>query len=921
MIFGGIWIFYSDAILHNLIKDPNIVYQLSTIKGWFFIIITAFILFFLIKRYAHTIQASILEIDTLIKHLNNLTKYANDIILLLNEDEKIIDANNRALETYGYQKHEILKLNNKDLCSQKEKDLLGRAENSHSISIDNAFETIQIKRDGTNFFAEVSTRIIEVEGRKYYQSIIRDITEKKVAEKSMLESQMNYKELADLLPQVVFEADLKGVLTFGNLSSHEMFGFTVEDLKGKICVFDYILPEDQKRVKDNFVKLIKTGVAAGDQYTAIRRDGSKFSCIIFSNLIIREGKSVGIRGLLIDISGQKRIEEELRNSEERYKQLIESLPVAFAIHSEEKIIYVNAAAVKLMGADDKEKLTGKSILDFVHPEYREVVLTRIENMLSPSYSQNLVEEKIIRPDGSVIDVEISASPILYQDKMAIQIVVNDISWRKAAEKALIESEEKYRKLVETANDAIIITDAETGNIIDINLKAEELIGQLKSKIIGLHQSLLYSTDDLQKYNAYFRNLNISEPQKTIEDISIKHYSGYFIPVEINSNIFVLGGKKIVQGIYRDITDRKQAEEQIRILSRAVEQSPISIVITDTFGNIEYVNLKFAQLTGYTLPEVLGKNPRILKSGNNPVETYKNLWESITSGKEWHGELHNKKKDGTLYWEYVTISPVRDNKGNISHFLAVKEDITAKKIMTEELIIAKEEAEASDRLKSEFLAQMSHEIRTPLNIILSYNYLLKEELEENSKTKYAPIFNSIDSASKRLLRTIDLILNMSAIQTGKLKINFSNVNLYSILNKLVEEFISTAESRNIALLFYPTLNNPNIITDEYLITEIFQNIIDNALKYTNKGKVEIIVYENKSKQICVDISDTGIGITKEYLPKLFQPFTQQEAGYSRKYEGNGLGLALVKKYSEMIGSEIFVKSEKDKGSTFTVIFKN
>ena len=163
--------------------------------------------------------------------------------------------------------------------------------------------------------------------------------------------------------------------------------------------------------------------------------------------------------------------------------------------------------------------------------------------------------------------------------------------------------------------------------------------------------------------------------------------------------------------------------------------------------------------------------------------------------------------------------------------------------------------------------------------------------------------------------------MSAIHTGKLTANFSNVDLQSILNRLIIEFRSAAESRSIKLIFNPLLINTNIKTDEHLITEIFQNLIDNAVKYTNEGKVEIKVYENERKQICVDVSDTGIGIAKDFLPKLFQPFTQEETGYSRKYEGNGLGLALVKKYSDMIGSELIVKSEKNKGSIFTVIFNN
>ena len=920
MIFGGIWIFFSDSLLYHLVKNQEIVYRISTIKGWLFILTTAFILYILINKYIKTIQASMLEIDTLVKHLNNLTKYANDIILLFNEKREVVDANDRALQAYGYLKEEMLKLESKRLCLENEKDLLGIIKNNLTNSIEDNFETIQKRKDGTTFFAEVKTRIIEVGEKNYYLCIIKNINEKKEAEKSIYESQMNYKELADLLPQVVFEADLDGILSFGNKSGHLMFGLTKEEFTKHVCIFDYILPEDRDRVKKNFRKLVETGKASGDQYTAVRSDGSKFSCIIFSNLVMREGKTVGIRGLLIDITEQKKVEDELRKSEERYRQLVESSPDAIALHYLGKIIFVNQAAVKLSGAKSKEDIIGKNVLDFVHPDSHQLALQRISNMQGQSGPENLIEEKFIRLDGTAVDVETAAAPVYYEDKTTIQVIIHDISWRKKAEAALRESEEKYRTLIEMANDAIFIADVDTGIIIDANLRAEKLIGKTKSEIIGMHQSMLHPPEEAERYKIHFKR-DSSDTKYYLEDIYVKHSSGQLIPVEISHNICTLGNRKVMQGIFRDITERKQTEEQIQILSRAVEQSPISIVITDTLGNIEYVNFKFTQLTGYTLIEVLGKNPSILKSGENPNEVYKQLWETITAGNEWNGELHNKKKDGTLYWELVSISPIRDAKGNINHFLAVKEDTTAKKLMTKELILAKEKAEESDQLKSEFLAQMSHEIRTPLNIILSYNYLLREELEETSPQNYSTIFNSIDSASKRLLRTIDLILNMSAIQTGKLKANFAKVDIHSILTKLSTEFNSAAESRKIKLLFKSLLSSSYLNTDEHLVIEIFQNLIDNALKYTNTGNVEIIAYENKNKQICVDISDTGIGIAKEYLPKLFQPFTQEETGYSRKYEGNGLGLALVKKYSEMIGSEILVKSEKNKGSTFTVVFKN
>jgi PAS domain S-box-containing protein len=920
MLFGGVWIFFSDSLLNRVVKNQETFYLLSTVKGWAYVLITALILYFLIKKYAKTIQSSMLEIDSLINHLNNLTKYANDIILLMNEDGQIIDANDRALETYDYSKKEMLELNSNDLCLVNEKNLLNRLVLDSSDKNSEIFETLQVKKNGEKFFAEVRTRIIEVGEKHYYQSIIKNITEIKEAEKSILESKLDYQELADLLPQVVFEADLNGVLTFGNRTGHEMFGLTQDGLNNNLKIFDFILPDDHLKARINFKRLIETGKTAGDQYLAVRRDGSKFPCMIFSNLIIKEGKPVGARGLLIDISEQKRIENELRKSEERYRLLIESLPVAVALYSEGKIIFVNPAAVSLVRAKNKEELIGQNVLNFVHPDYRETALKRMESMLTSGISQSLIEEKFIRLDGSVLDVETSAAPIYYQGKLAIQVAVNDITWRKIAENALKDSEEKYRTLVEMANDAIIIAEVDTGIIIDANLKAEKLTGKTKSELIGLHQSQLHPPEEVERYSDHFKR-DSNDSKYYLEDIYIHHSSGRLIPVEISHSVCVLGNKKVMQGIFRDITERKQAEEQIRILSQAVEQSPISIVITDIKGNIEYVNLKFTRLTGYTLTEVLGKNPRILKSGMNSNRIYKQLWETIISGREWQGELHNRKKDGTFYWELASISPIRDSRNNIIHFLAVKEDITAKKIMTEELILAKEKAEESDHLKSEFLAQMSHEIRTPLNIILSYNYLLREQLDENSETDYSTIFNSIDSASKRLLRTIDLILNMSAIQTGKLKANLSKIDLHSILKKLIIEFGSTAESRNIKLSFKSELFTSVIKTDEHLVIEIFQNLIDNALKYTNEGNVEITVYKNLNDQISVDISDTGIGITKEYLPKLFQPFTQEQTGYSRRYEGNGLGLALVKKYLDMINSTIIVQSEKDKGTTFTIIFKN
>jgi signal transduction histidine kinase len=248
------------------------------------------------------------------------------------------------------------------------------------------------------------------------------------------------------------------------------------------------------------------------------------------------------------------------------------------------------------------------------------------------------------------------------------------------------------------------------------------------------------------------------------------------------------------------------------------------------------------------------------------------------------------------------------------------DVHERKLAEEELIKAKEKAEESDRLKSIFLAQVSHEIRTPLNIILSYNSLIQDEVRKKLGYALTSEFQTIENGGKRLMRTMDLILNMSMIQSGNYEVKFEKVDLSLLLQKLIRESNSLAQEKKLKLCFYNNSANSKIFADEYTITQAFQNIIDNAIKYTNSGKVEITIYENGGESLLVDITDTGIGISNEYMPKLYTPFSQEEIGYSRKFEGNGLGLALTRKYFELNKADINVKSKKGEGTTFTISLK-
>ncbi|MGA7722699.1 MAG: ATP-binding protein [Ignavibacteriaceae bacterium] len=281
------------------------------------------------------------------------------------------------------------------------------------------------------------------------------------------------------------------------------------------------------------------------------------------------------------------------------------------------------------------------------------------------------------------------------------------------------------------------------------------------------------------------------------------------------------------------------------------------------------------------------------------------------------ELNLVKKNDSIICVLANIGLIYNPATGEVDLQATMFDITERKIALEEIIRAKEKAEEADKLKSEFLAQISHEIRTPLNIILSYHLLLKEELSDRFGEENEYIFNAIELAGRRLIRTIDLILNMSSVQKGKMELNLREVNIYNILKNLYDEFQKFAEAKNIQMNLINEVDEPVVLSDNYIIEQVFQNLIENAIKYTKRGKVDIVISNNLNEEINIDIKDTGIGISYEYLPKIFEPFSQEETGYTRKFEGLGLGLTLVKKYLDMLGASISVVSEKEKGSIFNI----
>ncbi len=404
---------------------------------------------------------------------------------------------------------------------------------------------------------------------------------------------------------------------------------------------------------------------------------------------------------------------------------------------------------------------------------------------------------------------------------------------------------------------------------------------------------------------------ISFLTKPIDSIELVAQFSSVIRFKNDENRFLLE-KRQIRNLEKIRAD--QLENELKKTYLALEQSPVSILITDVEGNIVYCNPKVSKLTGYLTTELYGKNPRIFQSGETVKEDYQNMWETLLSGKEWRGEFHNKKKNGELFWESTLISPIYHVEGKIINFLAIKEDVTEWKKMIEDMKMTREQALESDRLKSAFLMNISHEIRTPMNAILGFTGLLKDsDLKNKDQQEYVRI---IETSGHRLLNTINELIEMAKIESGQSSVSMSVINLNEEIESIYTFFKSAIEEKKIKFICKNNLPDEQVLirSDSEKLNFILVHLVNNAIKYSKQGQIEL-GYVKKGKSLELFVKDNGLGIGKKQKEIIFERFRQSNESLTRSYEGIGLGLTISKAFVEMLQGKIWVESEEGKGSKF------
>jgi two-component system, cell cycle sensor histidine kinase and response regulator CckA len=527
---------------------------------------------------------------------------------------------------------------------------------------------------------------------------------------------------------------------------------------------------------------------------------------------------------------------------------------------------------------------------------------------------------VMRNDMVVAILGVGNKPSEYsqQDLKAVSLLA-DVTWeiiqRKKVEEALVESEKRYRRLFESAKDGILILDARTGMVVDVNPFLTRLLGYSYDELCGKHIWDIGTFKNISASRDSFRKLQNTSYVR-YDDLPLETADGRIVEVEFISNEYCVDNRKVIQCNIRDMTERKRADDERNRLLAAIEQTGEMIIITDPAGAIQYVNPTFERVTGYTRQEAIGQNPRMLKSGKQSPDFYKNLWNTISGGNTFMGRMINRKKDGAFFTEAATFSPVRDPAGRIVNYMAVKRDITDQ-LRLEQQIQQTQKMESIGRLAG----GVAHDFNNMLSIIIGYTELALCKVAP-SEPLHADLERMLAAArrSAAIPRQLMAFARKQTISPVILEFNETVEGIFKMIQRLIGE--------DIELIWLPAAQHCHVNIDPAQIDQIMVNLCVNARDaIAGVGKLTIATtMVNFDAAYCAEhtdctpgefvmlaVSDDGCGMDKQTIDSIFEPFfTTKEMN-----QGTGLGLATVFGIVKQNNGFITVYSELGKGTTFKI----
>ncbi|TAK97870.1 MAG: PAS domain S-box protein, partial [Verrucomicrobia bacterium] len=746
------------------------------------------------------------------------------------------------------------------------------------------------------------------------------------AEQALLHERALLRTLLDSIPDLIFFKDKNSIFLGCNKAFEDFCGLSQSEIVGRNNL-EHVTPEmratfrrqDQQTLSSGAPLRVEEWIPSGNG------GGGQFETV---KTAFRgpDGEVLGLIAISRDITERKQMEASLRSERDFSARIIREAPAIIGgIAPDGTIAFINPSGEAITGYGSSE-IVGKNWWRLFYPghEYRQV-----EQLLRDFERGDVKDYEMVLTTRGGRKRTISWNSINRRDDNGklVEIVGfgNDVTERKQVEEQLRQMSERLMLATSAAGVGIWDWDV-TNDLLVWDDRMCWLYGFNPDRFPGAYKAwreCVHPDDRARAEEAVQRALRCESDFNTefrvvLANGSIRHIKATGV-VQRNA----AGGTVRMVGTNWEITEIKRAEEQLRKHSRAVEQSPASIVITDRNGNIEYVNPKFTEITGYALDEVRGKNPRLLKSGETSPEEYRRLWQTISAGREWRGEFHNRKKNGEQFWEFASISPIVDEGGNITHFLAVKEDITARKRAEAERRLLEDHLRQTQKMEAfgQLAGGVAHDFNNILAATLIHLGLMKERRNLDAETLES--IHELESHAQRaasLTRQLLLFGRRSVMQVRPLDLNEAVENLLKMLRRLIGEHI-TLEWQGRSVL-------PRVLADAGMIEQIVVNLVVNARDAMPKGGIVTIAtslaevdaaqaqaepHARPGQFACLTVSDTGCGMDETVLRRIFEPFfTTKDTG-----KGTGLGLATVYGIVNQHQGWIAVESTVDKGSVFRI----
>jgi PAS domain S-box-containing protein len=865
-----------------------------------------------------------------ISRLATIVESSDDAIIGGTLEGVITSWNKGAEKLYGYSAGEILGQPISVLApperSEEVTQILARLKRGERIE---EYELERVRKDGSLIYISLSLFRLtgsrgEVTGAA---AIARDVTERKRAEQALHESEERYRSLVEAAPDVIFTVSAEdGSLTSLNPAFETLTGWSRAEWLGRPFV-GMVHPDDLPVAVERFQKALRGETHPPHELRVLCKSGEYLVGEFTSTSHVKDGKVVGQLGIARDITDRKRADEALRESEELYRSVVTSVAEGIMLVDRGgAIVACNRSAERILGLTTEE-LIGRTAADprwqAIHEDGSPLPGENFPGMaaLRTGKPQSNLYMGVHKPNGSLAWTIANSVPIFHAGDGAPYVVVTsfaDITERKRAEEALIEERYLLHTLMDNLPDAIYFKDRESRFTRTNKAHAKQFGLSHHAQAVGKTDFDFFTAEHAQPaYNDEQEIIRTGQPvvnkeeRETWPDGRVTWVSTTKMPLrDAHGNI--IG----TFGVSRDITQHKQAEAEHARLVTAIEQSAEAVVITNTTGGIEYVNPAFTRITGYGREEVLGQNPRILKSDKQDPEFYQQLWATILNGQIWHGELINRRKDGSLYTEEMNIAPVRNQVGEITHFIATKQDVTEHKQLEQQLIQA-QKMEAVGRLAG----GVAHDFNNLLTIINGYAQLLIEPISpQDPRRGHLKEILMAGERAASLTRQLLAFSRRQVLEPRVLNLNSVLADVAKMLRRLIGEDVELVSTLK------PDLGRVKV--DPGQIEQVIMNLAVNARDAMPQGGKLFIETSNveidanyarrhspmmPGKYVMVAVSDTGCGMDLETQAHAFEPFfTTKEKGH-----GTGLGLATVYGIVKQSGGFIWVYSAPGHGSTFKI----